>query len=298
MSSTTGPLLGRLQAHLHDLETDPATGIDNKLFESCSLALSQTISKEDSISVISQLSKILPTLREDPTQPIQLLVLLLQPFSFSDILSLNSGIDFVAGLDVRALPYNHLMLALLDKATSSATDASAIAARPEVVAALVNLWLCTSDTGVAQKAGNTLLALLKADQEAPPGSGSDPLPAHNQGLMWKRVFADRDIYSLIFSVCSLKSGSASVELSKNQRTLAQARLLEWLPAVGALNWNAITKNHHPTVEAQYLHGNGEGLLYFASACMVDTKDDVLMHRCLIDFFADLIKTVRHTEQAR
>lgn len=289
--STSEPLLDRLQAHLRDLETDPSTEIDDRLFESCSLALSQTISKEDSISVISQLSTVLPTLQRDPTQVIQLLILLVQPFSFSDILSLNGGTDFVAGLDVRAVPYNRLMLALLDKATTTASDAEAVAARPEVVAALVQLWLCTPDTGIAQEAGKTILSLLKADQEAPPGSGEDPLPAHSQGLMWKRMFGDQDIYALLFSICSLKS---SGEASKGQRTLAQARLLEWLPTVGSLNWNAITKNHHPEVESQYVDSKGEGLLYFAATSMVDVRDDVLMHRCLIDFFGALIKTVKQT----
>ena len=296
--ATAGMLLDRLQAHLRDLEEDPTTKLDDKLFESCSLALTQTISKVVSISIISQLSQVLPDLHNDPTPAIHLLIILLQPYTFSEILSLNEKTDFVAGLDVRALPYNRLILALLNKATASAADAATIAAWPEVVAALVRLWLCTPDTGVAQEAGSTLLALLRADQEAPPGSGHDPLPAHSQGLMWKRVFGDEDIYTLPFTICSLKSADDTSQLTKSQRTLAQARLLEWLPTVGALNWNAITKSHHPNVESGYMDTKGEGLLYFVSTSMVDTKGDVLMHRCLIDFFADLLRKVQNTEQAR
>lgn len=293
--AATEPLLDQLQAHLEQLESDPSTELNARFFESCSLILTQTIPQDASISVITRLSKILPTLQTDPTPVIQFLIQLLQPYNFSDILALDAGIDFAAGLDERALPYNRLMLALLHKATANATDASLVAARPEVVTALVKLWLCTPDAGVAQQASNTLLALLRVDQQSPPGSGEDPLPAHSQGLMWKRVFGDQDIYALVLSVCSLKS---ILQLSKSQKTLAQARLLEWLPAVGVLNWNAITKNHHPNIESQYTDGKGEGLLYFAASCMVDVKDDVLMHRCLIEFFADLITKIKQAEHAR
>ncbi|KAI4728668.1 hypothetical protein E4T49_03494 [Aureobasidium sp. EXF-10728] len=291
-------LLERLQAHLGQLEEDPInTEIDERLFESCSLALAPGISSKDSITLISQLSRILPVLQKDPTQPIQFLVLLLEPLSYSDVLGLNAAVDFVGGLHVAAVPYNRLMLALLDKAAGNATDAATIAAQPEVVTALVNLWLCTGDAGIAKQAGDVLLALLKIDHAVPPGAGEErSLPGHSQGLMWKRVFGDQDVYALIFSVCSLKH-TEGVELSGSQRTLAQARLLEWLPEVGVVNWNAITHAHHPEVEKRFADGKGEGMLYFAAACMVDTAGDVLMHRCLVEFYATLLQTITPTESA-
>ncbi|KAL1301748.1 hypothetical protein AAFC00_005950 [Neodothiora populina] len=291
-------LLGRLQRHLDELKSDPSIEIDTRLIESCSLALPQTIPKNESIAIIKQVSEVLPTLQNDPTPVISLLLQLLEPYTFSDILSLDAGGDFVAGLHVQALPYNRLMLAILNKAATNATDAATIAAKPEVVAALVQLWLCTQDAGVAQESGRTLTALLKADYKSPPGSGQEPTSAHNQGLMWKRVFGDQDISALIFSTCSLKSSDESLGLSKSQKTLAQARLLEWLPEIGHLNWNAIAKGHHPNIESKYMDSKGAGLLYFAAACMVDIKVDVLMHRCLIDFFADLIQKIQDVDQAR
>jgi hypothetical protein len=296
--AASNSLLDRLQAHLVQLQADPInTDIDERLFESCSLALAPTVSKTDSLALISQLSLILPTLQRDPTQPIQLLILLLEPLTFTHVLGLNAAVDFVGGLDVHAVPYNRLMLTLLSKATTNATDAASIAARPEVVTALVNLWLRTPDTGIAKLAGHVLLALLKVDHVAPPGAGEEgSLPAHNQGLMWKRVFGDQDVYASIFSICSLKS-SDGVEISKTQKTLAQARLLEWLPEVGVLNWNAITHAHHPHVEQRFTDGKGEGMLYFAAACMVDTTQDVLMHRCLLEFYATLLHMSTQVESA-
>ncbi|KAI5205693.1 hypothetical protein E4T39_02809 [Aureobasidium subglaciale] len=296
--AASNDLLERLQAHLGQLEADPInTEIDERLFESCSLALAPGFSKKDSIALISQLSRILPVLQKDPTQPIQFLVLLLEPLSFADVLGLNAAVDFVGGLNVVAVPYNKLMLALLSKAAGTATDAATIAAQPEVVTALVNLWLCTHDAGIAKQAGDVLLALLKVDHTVPPGAGDDQsLPGHSQGLMWKRVFGDQDVYTLIFSVCSLKH-TEGVELSGNQRSLAQARLLEWLPEVGVLNWNAVTHAHHPEVEKRYTDSKGEGLLYFATVCMIDTAGDVLMHRCLVEFYATLLRSVTTSASA-
>ncbi|KAI5272689.1 hypothetical protein E4T47_04088 [Aureobasidium subglaciale] len=296
--AASNDLLQRLQIHLGQLEADPInTEIDERLFESCSLALAPSLSKKDSMTLISQLSRILPILQKDPTQPIQFLVLLLEPLSFADVLGLNAAVDFVGGLNVVAVPYNKLMLALLSKAAGNATDAATIAAQPEVVTALVNLWLCSHDAGIAKQAGDVLLALLKVDHAVPPGAGEEQsLPGHSQGLMWKRVFGDQDVYALIFSVCSLRH-TEGIELSGSQRSLAQARLLEWLPEIGAVNWNAITHAHHPEVEKRYTDGKGEGLLYFATVCMIDTAGDVLMHRCLVEFYATLLGSVTTSASA-
>ncbi|KAK5001180.1 hypothetical protein LTR66_000057 [Elasticomyces elasticus] len=165
-----------------------------------------------------------------------------------------------------------------------------LAGRPEIIAALVTLWLCTPDAGVADKAGHVLYELLKVDRETPQGAIREHLASRPLGLVWRRVFRDRDIYGLIFDICTLKPVKREPQLSKSQKTLAQGRLMDWLPALGALDWTAITQSYHRDIESQY--GVKEaGLLEFAALHMVDFKDDVLMHRCLIDFFAKLLRSV-------
>ncbi|EKG20287.1 hypothetical protein MPH_02405 [Macrophomina phaseolina MS6] len=65
--------------------------------------------------------------------------------------------------------------------------------------------------------------------------------------------------------------------------------MSWLPKVGALSWETITRSHHPEIE----HGYGlesVGLLDFISKHIVDYDGDVLMHISLMDFFSDLLKT--------
>jgi hypothetical protein len=186
--------------------------------------------------------------------------------------------------------YNRLVLTLLEKATHRPADAAQVASMLDTMLALVKLWLRTNDTGIASQASKLLLDLLKVDQQIV----TDPdghIPDGGQGLVWKRIFGDRNVYGTIFEACSL-SGPSSIKLSKNQRTLAQARLMEWLPTVGAMDWSAISRSHHPDVESAY--GVSEGLLEFAALRMVDYKDDVLMHRCLIDFYSDLLHTTKVT----
>ncbi|KAK5152102.1 hypothetical protein LTR04_006482 [Oleoguttula sp. CCFEE 6159] len=288
-------LLGQLQHHLDQLSRDATTPLDTRLLESCSAFLADTLSREDSQALVRQLSQLLPTLQQDPTPGTSLLQKLLQPYSFSQILSFEPPVDFVAGLALEAQPYHYLVLSLLRKAIQEASNAATLASQPVVIASLIRLWLCTVDPGVADEASVVILGLLKVDQEVhPTPSSHEHVPSSGQGLVWRRLFGDRDIYRLLFSICSLKPLSDDVELqlSKSQRTLAQARLMAWLPKVGAMDWSAITKSHHPDVEQQYGLKRDQGLLDFVAVFMVDFNDDVLMHRCLIEFYADLIEQVK------
>ncbi|TKA31992.1 hypothetical protein B0A50_01237 [Salinomyces thailandicus] len=186
----------------------------------------------------------------------------------------------VAGEDM--LPFNRLMLSLLEKATASAADAAHAASMLDTMQAVVKLWLSTSDTGVATQAGKLLHDLLEVDVPKQDSAGA---PVGAQGLVWRRIFGDRDVYAVFFEMCSLESENG---MSKNTKTIAQARLLELLPKLGAMHWTAVANSHHRDIEAKYDLAPEAGLLDFAALKMVDYKDDVLMHRCLIDFFSELL----------
>lgn len=166
-----------------------------------------------------------------------------------------------------------------------------------MVAAFVRLWLCAPDTAIAQQAANVLKGLLEIDF-APLTLGeahdieaiTDDLPnkSPGQGLMWRRLVDDRDIYGSIFAICSLSTVGQADQPNKREKTIAQARLLEFLLALRPGVADAWSKSHCPEVEAAYGVRDG-GLLDFAAVHMVDYKDDVLMHMTLIDFFAGLLQ---------
>ncbi|KAM0714401.1 hypothetical protein Q7P37_010188 [Cladosporium fusiforme] len=283
----------RLQQHLSDLEANPSTvAIDTRLFDEAELVLPDHINQAETYALVQRLSALLQDIRQNPASAVSLLIRLIEPFAFSDVLAFDPPVNFAAGLDVGfdvpegvMLPFNRLMLALLEKATRSSSDAATVATNPEIVQALVKLWLCSPDTGVTTRASKLLLDLLRVDREV----FNDPaqlVPAQGQGLVWKRVFGDRNVYGTIFEACGLEG--QSLKLSRSQRSLAQARLLEWLPAVASMDWNAVSKSHHAEVESTFGVEEGGGLLDFAALLMVDYSNDVLMYRCLVDFFSDLL----------
>ena len=292
--------LSRLNTHITSLQANPATiSIDTRLFEEAELVLPEYINKQETFALVQQLSALLQDIQQNPTPAVNLLIRLLNPFAFSDVLAFDPPVNFATGLDVGfdapegvMLPFNRLMLALLEKATVSSSDAATVAAKPEVVQALVKLWLCSADTGVSTSASKLLIDLLRVDHEVFEHPDQQ-VPSGGQGLMWKRVFGDRNVYGTFFEACSFKT--QVLKLSKNQRTLAQARLLEWLPTVARMDWGAVSRSHHADVEAASGLADGEGLLDFAAMHMVDFADDVLMYRCLIDFYADLLDVMLEKE---
>ncbi|KAJ9667976.1 hypothetical protein H2201_001781 [Coniosporium apollinis] len=259
-------LVERLHAHLDQVYNSPSTPLDLRLLDECEYYLPSRIAPEVSQSLVLHFSQLLSSLQQDPSPAIRVLLKLLEPFPFSAILALEPPVDFVAGLNVQAQPFNLLMLSLLEKATLCASDAAILAGMPEVVFALVNLWLCTEDTGVAEKASAILLGLLKVDHQ----DSKDAIGASGQGVMWRRLFGDRNIYDLMFSICDFRTQPAGQQLSKRQKSLAQARLLEWIPKAGAIDLDMLAISHNADVEtAHRLKRGSRGLVEFAAVHMVD-----------------------------
>lgn len=282
-----GDIAEELRAHLETVQNAPGTALDAHLIDTCCTVLPLQLSRNDTVALAQQLSTLVTTVQTDPSPLIRLLTLLLGQFSFSEILGLAPDIDYVRGLDVRNLPYNPLILAILRKAARSPSDAASIAARTDAVSALITLWLSTPEPGIGQEAGEVLYDLLAADTQPETAASVGP----GRGLFWKRVFQDRDVCTLFYSLTTSRTHLSAHELSRNQRTLAQARLLAMIPRLCVLNWSALTRSHPEGVEAPFTANPGRGLLGFAVTDMVDTKDDVLMHKCLIEFYSELIATV-------
>ena len=239
-------------------------------------------------ALLNQLSELLPNLQQDPSPVTALIELLVRPtnYTFSDILGINPPVDFSAGLSAPHSAINLVTLILLHKASLQRSDAGIVAGKPNVVSSLVRLWLSTADIAVAQKAHDVLLGLLTADEriQQPETVAHENLrePYHH-GLMWRRLFKDKDIYGSMFSMCDLATAGQPEQLSKNQKSAAQARLLDMLVR---LDCESIRNSQIPEVEQRYGIQRG-GILDFAATAMVD-RDDVLMHMLLVDFYAELL----------
>ncbi|KAF2177758.1 hypothetical protein K469DRAFT_696379 [Zopfia rhizophila CBS 207.26] len=294
MSSVPSPVLTELCQHLDKVWLDPTTTLDEQLLEKCELYTTtpEYLSQQWKPwrPLFTQIAMVLTKLQQDPSPLIHFALKLTAPYHFEDV----KGAEFEMGLGLAAKPFHPLILSLLEKASANGSDAQTLANRPTVIQAVVRLWLCTDDTGIATKAGDLLVSLLRVSKSEPDSVDPPGVGIYGRGPIWKRLFEDKDVYHLFYLFCSLKdlpSGSET-PLSKRDKTIAQARLLEWLPKVGAIDWDSVTASHHPEVEQQVGLNAGEGLLDFAAKHMVDTADDLLMHMSLINFFSDLISTVR------
>jgi len=245
------------------------------------------------IATINQISKLLPILQQDPSPVTALVKTLIRPqnFSFDQVLTIQPAIDFAAGLASPSPPINSVTLSLLLKASHGRGHSEIVAGRPEVVAALIRLWLCTPDTAVADKAQEVLLGLLQAhDVHLADGAGLQQGKVFYEGLMWRRVFRDRDIYGSIFALCSLATAGREGQPTRREKTIAQARLLDLILQIDC---EALRTSQFPDIEEQCGVKNG-GLLDFAALYMVDYKDDVLMHMTLIDFYTKSLSSKYHS----
>jgi hypothetical protein len=118
-----------------------------------------------------------------------------------------------------------------------------------------------------------------------------------QGLLWRRIFQDSEIYGLLFQLCSFETvGTGTGRLDERQKSLAQARLLRILPRLSALDFHTLSHTNFPDIERRYgLQSGEQGLLWFAATDMVNKEEDMLMHITVIDFFVEFLETISLTE---
>lgn len=294
MAGTPGDVLRELSDHLQRVHEDPTTPLDTELLSKCEIYTNipdyrNEVWKETR-PLFLQLAALLPNLHQDPSSLTHFIIKLALPYRFEDI----KDVDFEVGLGLEATPFHGLILTLLEKAARTSSDAQVLANRPNVMYAIVRLWLCTQDSGVASQASELLVSLLRVSKDEPGPVPEDQQQYHyGSAPVWKRLFHDRDIYSLYYQHTTFSKLTRTAEpiLAKRDRTIAQARLLDFLPRVGTLDWTIITSSHEPEIEKQAGISPGQGILHYATSKMVDTEDDMLMHMTLINFFSDLITTV-------
>ncbi|KAF2398308.1 hypothetical protein EJ06DRAFT_532057 [Trichodelitschia bisporula] len=281
--------LQSVTAHLRAVRDSPSTPLDAQQLEAARLILAPTLTPEDTQGLILEIYQLLPTLQQDPAPATHLLDKLLEPVPLTTILSMEPPVDLIKGLDLAAMPFNDITLRLLDKA-DTASGRQLAATMPELFVALVRLWLYAEAVSTGDLAGRVLLRLLKVDKMDADKTGWDGRP------IWKRIFRDKDVYVQIFAACDLTKGDRT--LSKNRKTIAQARLLSWLPEVGGMDWTSISQSYHPEIEKHFgLQEGRQSLVDYAALSMVDTSD-VLMHRSLISFYSRLLLWVTATSGRR
>ncbi|GAD91918.1 hypothetical protein ANI_1_86154 [Paecilomyces variotii No. 5] len=283
------PTYSSVLSHLDQVLNDTSVPLDVPAIEKLKVEFTEDTDREVPATLLTRISQLLPLLQEDPTPLTTLGTKAAEYLSFSDVRSIDPPVNLIAGIKAPSPPVNLLALSLLGKAGRTPSDAAIIAGNSELVSSVVELWLSTSTTAVSQAAFDVLWSLLEVDHASQLEDGDQHSKrdeaAAGQGLMWRRVFGDKDVYGLFFSICGLVDALIPGQLTKQERTVAQGRLMDFIVKAASLRWDAVSESHIPDIESKY---ESSSLLHFAACRMVDTGD-VLMHMTLLNFYRELLQ---------
>ncbi|KAK3361224.1 hypothetical protein B0T24DRAFT_562819 [Lasiosphaeria ovina] len=314
MDTTPISGLDELEKHVDDLVQDPSIPLNAKLFDDVELQLTESNTPAVIVRFLPKLTAILKQYTEDPTVLASLAIKLLRPVSFIQVLSLASEESLVQALDSPAPAANLLAMTVIHKAAASSADVAIFSTMTSVVVSFIRRWLAAPQVEVGQKGGIVLGDLLDVDCELPMPPVPGRTATHTelvlrkspgQGKLWRRLFTDRAIYTLLVALCAGRHADTSA--NAHQLSLAQGRVLRILPRLAALNLRTVSQSGIIATTAVNVtngHGEsdrsipkpkqGEGLLQFAALRMVD-KSDALMHLSLVDFFEAFVSLMRVTE---
>ncbi|RKF59424.1 hypothetical protein OnM2_060050 [Erysiphe neolycopersici] len=288
----------RLEEHLQLILRNPDTCLDEKLIDEVQLQLTEGDMPLLIPRLLPLLTKILPSYPKNPGILSELSEKLLRSLEFTQLLTVASEESLLLALQSPFPAANLLGINIISKASWAPSHTAILSNMKPLVQKLIQVWLSSPDVAVGEAATQTLGDLLEMDCNCRKvlssslisrvrglNIGSDiPL---GQGLLWRRIFQDHDIYKLLFSLCDLSShGKEESHIDVRQISIAQGRLLRLLPRLATLNFHTITQSQFPIIEQTYI-GRPSGILYFAATKMIDKKD-VLMNMILITFFGDLL----------
>lgn len=288
-------------AHLAAVESEPQTQLlDAELLKRVERSIDPSTPKDLLWRLLGTGERLLQILQQDPSPLTRLLERNVSLLPFDELKLTISAQKLEEGLNSPSAPVQLLCLAYLRKAADSPSGASFVAASSSLVRCLVTVWLSSESTEIAERSLESLEALLAVDSHnsitvlATDGNLGE---AQGQGLLWRRVFTDADVYSIFFDWTSLRISKRDVKTKKGLQlvTISQARLFDFIARLANYDWAAISTSALPSVETRYVPENDDsqpfgGLLRYAASHMIDTSD-ILMEVLRQDFFMRLLGVV-------
>lgn len=290
--------------HLDKVKQTPSIKLDEELLRRGSRNADTHTPRETLWNILSTGEQTLQSLEQDPRPLTKLLERVVLSLPFDELKTTISPEKLEEGLKSPSVPIQLLILAYLQKAADSPSGAGFVAVPPSLSKVLVETWLATESTEVSDKSLDTIVALLEVDSPSTStfvvtrsGSGE----ASGQGLLWRRIFTDVEVYSLLFEWTTLTTKSrhrVSTKKGLHQATISQGRLLDFISRLSEIDWTQISTSTLPEVEKIYMKGNTEnqpygGILRYAVSDMID-PGDYLMQVLRHDFFLKLLNVAEET----
>lgn len=288
-------LFEELFSHLRKVETGGVV-LDEDLLKRVERSLDTSTPKSTLWQLLNTGEALLQLLQQDPRPLTRLLERDISLIPFDELKQSITANKLEEGLDSPSVPVQLLCIAYLRKAADTPSGASFIAASSSLVQTLLTLWLASENTEVAERALEAIEGLLAVDSKDSVtviSAGERLGEAQGQGLLWRRIFHDIDVYNILFEWTSLTTSKRDINTKKGLQlvTISQARLFDLIARAAPLDWAALTTSSLPTVENKYMTGGGDqpygGILRYAASYMIDSND-VLMEVLRQDFFVKLL----------
>lgn len=286
-------------SHLQSVESN-AIPLDEELLRRAARSLDGSTSKLILWRLLDTGEKLLQTIQQDPRPLTRLLERDISLIPFDELKQSISTDKLEQGLQSLSSSIQLLCLAYISKAADTPSGASFVASTSTLVQTLLNIWLSTEDTEIADRALDVIEALLLVDNTKNVTvivSGEHVGEAQGQGLLWRRIFHDAAVYAILFEWTSLVRPKRDVKTKKGLHlvTISQGRLFDFIARLAQLDWSAITTSSLPSIESQYMQEDGidrpyGGLLRYAASHMID-RGDILMEALRQDFFVKLLGVV-------
>jgi hypothetical protein len=292
------PLLvyDELDAHLDELIDDPATPFKSSLFDRATVELSArrlTIAESTTLhTIIQKLSDVLQTTPYEPSLPAALTTVLIKPLPFESVLALADEESIITALQSEYAAANILAMQIIGKAAEgqATINLDTVAEMRDVVREFVRRWLLSPDVQVSETAQRELTLLLEKDVSVPVDTQPLPIDSRNglswqpQGKLWRRVF-EGDLLRLIVSICEGHDPATNSDVPARQLSLAQDRVLRFLPALAVHNFRAMLPPLSSMDSGVVIEKRS--LLHFAALDMID-KGDLPLYMAWHEFFRELI----------
>ncbi|KAK5462633.1 hypothetical protein LTS15_002345 [Exophiala xenobiotica] len=298
-------LFPQVFSHLDAVQAQPKTVLlDEELLRRAERSLDASTPKSLLWQLLATGEKLLQDLQQEPRPLTRLLERNVSLLPFDELKTTISTEKLEEGLTSPSISVQLLCLAYLRKAADSPSGATFVAASSSLVQCLFTIWLSSESTEVAERSLEGIEALLAVDNHTSVTvlASEDRLDeAQGQGLLWRRVFTDPDVYSILFEWTSLRSSKRDVKTKKGLQsvTISQARLFDFIARMASYNWAAISTSSLPAIEAKFIVARGDsqpfgGLLRYAASYMVD-QSDILMEVLRQNFFMELLGTIEASD---
>ncbi|KAL6242641.1 hypothetical protein RBB50_010287 [Rhinocladiella similis] len=297
-------LFPQVFSHLAEVEEQPATVLlDEELLRRAERSLDASTSRDLLWQTLASGERLLQTLQQEPRPLTRLLERTVSLLPFDELKSTISTDKLQEGLTSPSISVQLLCLAYLRKAADSPSGASFVAASSPLVQCLLTTWLSSESTEVAERCLEAIEALLAVDSHTSAtviATNDRFAEAQGQGLLWRRIFTDPQVYSIMFEWTSLRVSNRDVNTKRGMQlvTISQARLFDCIARLANYDWASISTTTLPAVEAKFMEGGVEsqsygGLLRYAASYMIDQRD-VLMEVLRQDFFMKLLGLIQES----